>query len=131
MSPKEIQWKLTKMEESETNTDDEISNGVLNPERNLETQHGELTATIDDLRRQLNEALVDGNWNDGAEIQQTILLMLDCLNSGDLCHSAQCCEMYLRCAERMEQLSNRVRRRGNDSLADQYMAYASNYRNSM
>ena len=102
--------------ESENNTDDEISNGALNPERNVEIRQGELTATIDDLRRQLDKALVDGNWNDGAEIQQTILLMLDRLNSGDFRQSEQCLSMYMQCAERMQQLSNRVRRRGNDAF---------------
>ena len=58
--------------ESEERTDDELNNGAINPERDMRTRHGELTSTIDDLRRQLDETLVDGPHSDGAELQQTI-----------------------------------------------------------
>ena len=99
--------------ESENRTDDEIITREFNPERNMESRRGELTATVDDLRRQLDEALVGGHYHDGAEIQQTILMVLDRLNNGDLRFSEQRRAMYTECAERMQQLSNRVRRRGN------------------
>jgi len=117
--------------ESENRTDDEVITREFNPERNMETRRGELTATLDDLRRQLDEALVGGHYSDGAEIQQTILMVLDHLNIGDLRHSDQRRAMYTQCAERMQQLSNRVRRRGNIALADVYMDYAASYRNSV
>ena len=97
----------------------------------METRRGELTATLDDLRRQLDEALVGGHYSDGAEIQQTILMVLDHLNNGDLRLPDQRRVMYLQCADRMQQLSNRVRRRGNIALADVYMEYAASYRNSV
>ena len=97
----------------------------------MRTRRGELTATIDDLRRQLDETLVGGNCSDGEEIQQTIFMMLDRLTSGDLRRSDRRRAMYMQCAERLQQLSNRVRRRGNTALADVYMAYASSYTNSM
>ena len=117
--------------ESENRTDDEIITREFNPERNMETRRGELTATLDDLRRQLDEALVGGHYSDGAEIQQTILMVLDHLNNGDLRLPDQRRVMYLQCADRMQQLSNRVRRRGNIALADVYLEYAASYRNSV
>ena len=117
--------------ESEENTDEELSDGALNPDRDLETRQGEITASIDDLRRQLNDALTVGSYDDAAELQQTILLMMDRLNSGSMRRSSQRREMYLRCAERMEKLSRRAQRRGNQDLANHYMAYAASYRNSM
>ena len=73
--------------------------------------------------------LVD--YSDGAEIQQTILMVLDHLNNGDLRLPDQRRVMYLQCADRMQQLSNRVRRRGNIALADVYLEYAASYRNSV
>ena len=117
--------------ESENRTDDEIITREFNPERNMETRRGELTATLDDLRRRLDEALVGGHYSDGAEIQQTILMVLDHLNNGDLRLPDQRRVMYLQCADRMQQLSNRVRRRGNIALADVYLEYAASYRNSV
>ena len=40
-------------------------------------------------------------------------------------------ETLHRMADRMENLSRRVRRRGNGVVADQYMDYAMSYRNSV
>ena len=79
----------------------------------------------------MSVALTHGSWQDAAAIQKTILLMLDRVNGGALRHSNQRREMYLRCAERAEQLSRRAQRRGNQELSSQYMAYAMSYRNSI
>lgn len=54
---------------------------LLNPERDFSTRQGEFTATVHDLRAQLNIALTRGNWADTAEIQRMILLLLDNLHS--------------------------------------------------
>eukprot|EP00435_Cladocopium_sp_Y103_P065760 s66_g27.t1 len=50
---------------------------LLNPERDLSTRAGELTTTVDDLRAELNQALSAEDWNDAADIQRTILMILD------------------------------------------------------
>ena len=42
---------------------------TLNPERDITTRRGELEVTIDDLRTQLDEALVSESWDDAAELQ--------------------------------------------------------------
>ena len=118
---------------NEEGTENETSNGASNPERNLEGRTNQATAMTDDLRQQLNTALVDGNCHDAAKIQQTILLMLDRVSGGALRHSNQRREFFLRCSDRIEQLAYRARGRNNHELADQYLAaaYAMSYRNSM
>ena len=50
---------------------------LLNPDRDLSTPQGEIEATIDDLRVQLNTALTNQQWVDADEIQRTILVLLD------------------------------------------------------
>ena len=48
---------------------------LLNPDRDLSTPQGEIEATIDDLRVQLNTALANQQWVDADEIQRTILVL--------------------------------------------------------
>ena len=50
---------------------------LLNPERDLSTRQGEIEASVDDLRIQLNVALSNQHWTDADEIQRTILMLLD------------------------------------------------------
>ena len=109
----------------------ETDGAMLNPDRDITTRRGELEATIDDLRTQLDEALASESWNDAAELQHTILILLDRLHSHDLRDRDARRETFNRLAERMEQLSRRVCRRGDGPLADHYMAYAMSYRNSI
>ena len=40
--------------------------------------------TIDDLRTELDQALTSAAWNDAAELQHTILILLDRLQTHDL-----------------------------------------------
>eukprot|EP00435_Cladocopium_sp_Y103_P068744 s1257_g32.t1 len=118
-------------EESPADLDEIMEDTKLNPEGDFSTRRGELTSTVDELRNQLQEALVSESWRDAAEIQQTILLLLDRLNTNDLRDPAARREMYERLAERMERLPRRVRSSNNTALADQYMAYAMSYKNQM
>ena len=63
-------------ESSNPTSDMEIDGAMLNPDRDITARPGELEATIDDLRGQLNEALASESWNDAAELQHTILIPL-------------------------------------------------------
>jgi len=118
-------------ESSNPTSDMEVDNAMLNPDRDLTTRGGELEATIDDLRTQLDDALASESWDDAAELQHTILILLDPLQTQDLRDRNFMRETFNPMADRMEHLSRRVRRRGNGVLADQYMDYATSYRNSM
>ena len=104
---------------------------TLNPSRDLTTRRGELEVTIDDLRTELDQALTSAAWNDAAELQHTILILLDRLQTHDLRDRDARRETFQRMADRMEGLSRRARQRGNGVLADQYMDYAASYRNSI
>ena len=50
---------------------------MLNPARDITTRRGELEVTIDDLRTQLDQAPASESWEDAAELQHTILILLD------------------------------------------------------
>ena len=50
---------------------------MLNPNRDISTRRGELEVTIDDLRTELDQALTSEAWEDAAELQHTILILLD------------------------------------------------------
>ena len=117
-------------ESSNPTSDMEVDNAMLNPDRDLTTRGGELEATIDDLRTQLDDALASESWDDAAELQHTILILLDRLQTQDLRDRNFMRETFNRMADRMEHLSRRLRRRGKGVLADQYMDYATSYRNS-
>ena len=118
-------------ESSEHTSDMEVDGAACNPERDLTTRRGELEVAIDDLRAQLDQALASESWDDAAELQHTILILLDRLTTHDLRDRDARRELFNRLAERMEDLSRRTRRRGNGALADQYMEYAMSYRNSI
>jgi hypothetical protein len=79
----------------------------------------------------LDQALTSEAWEDAAELQHTILILLDRLQTQDLRDRDVMRETFHRMADRMESLSRRVRNRGNGMLADQYMDYAASYRNSI
>ena len=79
----------------------------------------------------MDQALASESWEDAAEPQHTILILLDRLQTQDLRDRNVMRETFSRMADRMENLSRRVRRRGNGVLADQYMDYAMSYRNSI
>ena len=79
----------------------------------------------------MDQALASESWEDAAEPQHTILILLDRLQTQDLRDRNVMHETFSRMADRMENLSRRVRRRGNGVLADQYMDYAMSYRNSI
>jgi hypothetical protein len=118
-------------ESSSPTSDMEVDNTVLNPARDITTRRGELEVTIDDLRTQLDQAPASESWEDAAELQHTILILLDRLQTQDLRDRDVMRETLHRMADRMENLSRRVRRRGNGVVADQYMDYAMSYRNSV
>jgi hypothetical protein len=118
-------------ESSNPTSDMEVDNSMLNPNRDISTRRGELEVTIDDLRTELDQALTSEAWEDAAELQHTILILLDRLQTQDLRDRDVMRETFHRMADRMESLSRRVRNRGNGMLADQYMDYAASYRNSI
>ena len=118
-------------ESSNPTSDMEVDDVTLNPSRDLTTRRGELEVTIDDLRTELDQALTSAAWNDAAELQHTILILLDRLQTHDLRDRDARRETFQRMADRMEGLSRRARQRGNGVLADQYMDYAASYRNSI
>jgi hypothetical protein len=118
-------------ESSNPTSDMEVDNSMLNPNRDISTRRGELEVTIDDLRTELDQALTSEAWEDAAELQHTILILLDRLQTQDLRDRDARRETFQRMADRMENLSRRVRNRGNGMLADQYMDYAASYRNSI
>eukprot|EP00435_Cladocopium_sp_Y103_P056449 s2990_g19.t1 len=107
-------------ESSDAASDEIRGETELNPEGDTSTRRGELTATVDELRTQLHDALTSESWRDAAELQQTILMLLERLNTSDLRDPAARRAMYDTLAERMERLSRRVRRNNNQMLADQH-----------
>ena len=109
----------------------EVDNSMLSPDRDITTRRGELEVTIDDLRTEFDQALTSEAWEDAAELQHTILILGDRLQTQDLRDRDVMRETFHRMADRMESLSRRVRHRGNGMLADQYMDYAMSYRNSI
>ena len=111
-------------ESSNPTSDMEVDDTMLNPSRDLSTRRGELEVTIDDLRTQLDQALVDEAWSDAAELQHTILILLDRLQTQDLRDRNVMRDTFHRMVDRMENLSRRARQRGNATLANQYMDYA-------
>ena len=84
----------------------------------MSSRRGERTATVDDLRRQLHEALTSEAWGDAAELQQTILMRLDRMSRCVVRNSEARREMFERGVERIEELSGRVQRRGKEILVD-------------
>ena len=60
---------------SNPTSDMEVDDTMLNPSRDLTTRRGEVEVTIDDLRTQLDQALLDEAWSDAAELQHT---RIDC-----------------------------------------------------
>eukprot|EP00435_Cladocopium_sp_Y103_P043064 s596_g12.t1 len=71
-------------ESSDAASDEILGETELNPEGDTSTRRGELTATVDELRTQLHDALTSESWRDAAELQQTILMLLDPLNTSGL-----------------------------------------------
>eukprot|EP00435_Cladocopium_sp_Y103_P064564 s72_g26.t1 len=118
-------------ESSNADTDEIMEDIALNPTEDASTRRGDLTLAIDGLRNQLNESLLSESWRDAGEIQVTILMLLDRLNTQDLRDPTARRETFELLASRMERLARRVRRNGSDALADQYMAYEMSYRNQM
>ena len=105
-------------ESSNPTSDMEVDDTMLNPSEDLTTRRGELEVTIDDLRTQLDQALLDEAWSDAAKLQHTILILLDRLQTQDLRDRNVMRETFHRMADRMESLSRRARQRGNGILAD-------------
>ena len=72
---------------------------LLNPYRDLSTPRGEIEATIDDLRVQLNATLANEQWTDADEIQRTVSVLLDHTHNHGMMDSATRIQVFARIAD--------------------------------
>ena len=102
---------------------------LLNPDRDLTTRRGELEASVDDLRSQLNVALSNGHWSDADEIQRTIFVLLDNMHNYGMRDPDTRIRVFTRIADSFRWLAKRGERyRLDRSITQRYREFEDFYR---
>ena len=70
---------------------------------------GELTRIHDTLRQELNSFLARENWEEAAEIQRCIMMVLDSLNIGQPLERGARIRLYQQLGDRLEHVADRQR----------------------
>ena len=70
---------------------------------------GELTRIHDTLRQELNSFLARENWEEAAEIQRCIMMVLDSLNIGQPLKRGARIRLYQQLGDRLEHVADRQR----------------------
>jgi hypothetical protein len=90
---------------------------LLNPERDLTTRQGEIEASVDDLRLQLNVAWAEENWSDADEIQGAILMLPDHAHNQGMRDPEAQLRVFRMIADSFRMLANNRGERNNMSSA--------------
>eukprot|EP00435_Cladocopium_sp_Y103_P014748 s4198_g3.t1 len=102
---------------------------LLNPERDLSTRAGELTTTIDDLRAELNQALCEESWTDAADIQTTILMLLDNMHNHGMSDPETRTRVFTTIADSFSRLTRRAERyTNNPTIVARYRSIEERFR---
>ena len=90
---------------------------------------GELTRIHDTLRQELNSFLARENWEEAAEIQRCIMMVLDSLNTGQPLERAARIRLYQQLGDRLEHVAADRQRVSNEALiAERFQGYANQLR---
>ena len=83
---------------------------------------GELTQIHETLRQELNSFLARQNWEEAAEIQRRIMMVLDSLNGEQPLEPAARIRLYQQLGDRLEHVADR--QRVNTLIAERFQGYA-------
>ena len=90
---------------------------------------GELTQVHETLRQELNSFLARENWEEAAEIQRCIMMVLDSLNTGQPLERAARIRLYQQLGDRLEHVAADRQRVSNEALiAERFQGYANQLR---
>ncbi|CAL1132603.1 unnamed protein product [Cladocopium goreaui] len=89
---------------------------------------GELTRIHDTLRQELNSFLARENWEEAAEIQRCIMMVLDSLNIGQPLERGARIRLYQQLGDRLEHVADRQRVSNEALIAERFQRYANELR---
>ena len=89
---------------------------------------GELTRIHDTLRQELNSFLARENWEEAAEIQRCIMIVLDSLNIGQPLERGARIRLYQQLGDRLEHVADRQRVSNEALIAERFQRYANELR---
>jgi hypothetical protein len=89
---------------------------------------GELTRIHDTLRQELNSFLARENWEEAAEIQRCIMMVLDSLNIGQPLERGARIRLYQQLGDRLEHVADRQRVSNEALIAERFQRYANQLR---
>ena len=89
---------------------------------------GELTRIHDTLRQELNSFLARENWEEAAEIQRCIMMVLDSLNIGQPLERGARIRLYQQLGDRLEHVADPQRVSSEALIAERFQRYANQLR---
>ena len=89
---------------------------------------GELTQVHETLRQELNSFLARENWEEAAEIQRCVMIVLDSLNIGQPLERGARIRLYQQLGDRLEHVADRQRVSNEALIAERFQRYANELR---